>query len=99
MPFRLANAPATLQNMIKEMFRDMINLGVIIYFDDILIFSENKKDHIALVKQVLECLQEHQLAIALEKCEWHRSRVNLLGYIISPKGVEMDQEKIRTVVE
>ena len=48
---------------------------------------------------MLEHLQEHQLAIALDNCEWHRSRVNFLGYIILPEGVEMDQEKIRTIVE
>ena len=47
----------------------------------------------------MERLQEYQLAIASDKCEWHRSRVNFLSYIISPQGVEMDQEKIRTVVE
>ena len=98
-PFGLANAPATFQNMMNEIFRDMIDLGVVIYLEDILIYSENEQDHIALVKRVLEHLQEQQLAIAPDKCEWHRSRVNFLGYIISPEGVEMDQVKIRTVVE
>ena len=85
MPFGLANIPATFQNMMNEIFRDMINLGVVIYLDHILIYSENEQDHVALVKQVLERLQEHQLAIAPDKCEWHRSRVNYLGYIISPE--------------
>ena len=85
--------------MMYEIFRDMIDLGVVIYLDDILIYSENEQDHVALIKRVLERLQEHQLAIACDKCEWHRSRVNFLGYIMSPEGVEMDQEKIRTVVE
>ena len=99
MPFGLANAPATFQNMMNEIFRDIINLGVVIYLVDILIYSENEKDHVVLVKRVLKRLQEHQLAIAPDKCEWHRSRLNFLGYIISPEGVEMDQEKIRTVVE
>ena len=99
MPFGLTNAPATFQNMMNEIFRDMIDLGVVIYLNNILIYSENEQDHIALVKRVLERLQEHQLAIAPDKCEWHRSRVNFLGYIISPEGVGMDQEKIRTVVE
>ena len=100
MPFGLANAPAMFQNMMNEIFsRDVIDLGVVIYLDDILKYSENEQDHVALVKQVLERLQEHQLAIAPKKCEWHRSRVNFLGYIISPEGVEMNQEKIRTVVE
>ena len=99
MPFRLANAPAMFQNMMNDIFRDMIDLGVVIYLDDILIYSETKQDYVALVKRLLERLQEHQLAISPYKCEWHRSRVNLLGYIISPEGVEMDQEKIRTVIE
>ena len=99
MPFGLANAPATFQNMMNEIFRDMIYLGVVIYLDDILIYSENEQDHVALVKRLLERLQEHQLAIAPDKCEWHRSRVNFLDYILSPEGVEMNQEKIRTVVE
>ena len=85
--------------MINEIIRDMIDLGVVIYLDDILIYSENEQDHVALVKRVLERLQEHQLVIVPDKCEWHRSRVNFLAYIISPEGVEMDQEKIRTVVE
>ena len=99
MPFGLANAPSTFQNMMNEIFRDMIVLGVVIYLHDVLIYSENEQDHVVLVKRVLECLQEHQLAITRDKCEWHKSRVNFLGYIISPEGVEMDQEKIRTVVE
>ena len=99
MPFGLANAPATFQNMMNEIFRDMIDLGVVIYLDDILIYSENKQDNVLLVKQVLERLHENQLAIAPNKCEWHRSRVNFLRYIISPEGMEMEQEKIRTVVE
>ena len=64
MPFGLANTSATFQNMMNEIFRDMIDLGVIIYLDDILIYSENEQDHVALVKRVLERLQEHQLAIA-----------------------------------
>ena len=53
MHFGLANAPATFQNMINEIFRDMIDLGVVIYLDNILIYSENEQDHVALVKRVL----------------------------------------------
>ena len=89
-PFGLANAPATFQNMMNEIIRDMIDLGVVIYLDDILIYSENLQDHIALVKRVQERLEEHQLAIVPDKCEWDRSRDKFLGYIITPEGVEMD---------
>ena len=56
MPFELDNPPATFQNMMNEILRDMIDLGVVIYLDDILIYSENAQDHVALVKRVLERL-------------------------------------------
>ena len=56
MPFGLTNAPATFQNMMNEIFRDMINSGVVIYLDDILIYSENEQDHVALVQRVQEHL-------------------------------------------
>ena len=99
LPLGLANAPATFQNMMNEIFRNMIDLGVVIYLDDIFIYSENEQDQVALVKRVLEPLPEHQLSITPDRCNWHRSRVNFLGYIISPDALEIDQEKIRTVVE
>ena len=99
MPFGLANAPATFQNMMNEIFKNMINHGVVIYLDDILIYSRSEEDHIALTKKVVQRLQEYQLALLLEKCEWHMSKVNFLGYIISENGIEMDQEKIKTVLE
>ena len=99
MRFGLANAPATFQNMMNEIFKDLIDHGVVIYLDDILIYSRSKEDHIALTKKVLELLQEHQLALSPEKCEWHMSKVNFLGYIISENSIEMDQEKIKTVLE
>ena len=76
MPLGLANAPATFQNITNGIFKDIIDLGGVIYLDDILIYSENEAGHIALVKRVPSRLQEHKLAIAPEKCEWHKSRVN-----------------------
>ena len=99
MPFGLSNASAMFQNIMNEIFRNMIDLGIIIHLNDILIYRENEQNHVALVKLRLERLQKHQLAIVHDKCEWHRSRVNFLSYIISPQGVEMDQEKTRTIVE
>ena len=90
MPFGLANAPATFQNMMNEIFKDMIDHGVVIYLDSILIYSTSEEDHTALTKKVLVRLQEHQLALSSEKYEWHMSKVNFLGYIISENGIEMD---------
>ena len=99
MPFGLANPPATFHNMMNEIFKDMIEYGVVIYLHDLLIFSRSEEDHITLTKNVLERLQEHQLALSPEKCECHMSIVNFLGYIISENGIEMDQQKIWTVLE
>ena len=99
MLFGLANAPTTFQNMMNEIFKDLIDYGVVIYLDDILIYSRNEDKHIARTKKVLERLQEHQLALSPEKCEWHKSKVNFLGYVILEEGIEMDQEKIKTVLQ
>ena len=99
MPFELANVPATFQNMMNTIFKDMIDHGVVIYFRDIHIYIRSKKNHIALTKKVLEYLQVYQVALLPEKCEWHISKVNFLEYIISENGIEMEQENIRTVLE
>ena len=99
MPFGLANAPAILQNMMNEIFKDMIDQGVVIYLNDSLIYCRKEENHIALTKTVLERLQEYQLALSPEKCEWHMYKVNFLCYNIYENGIEMDQETIRTVLE
>ena len=92
MPFGLANAPTMFKNMMNEIFKDMIEYGVVIYLDDILIYCRSKEDHITSTKKVLKLQQEHQLALLPEKCKWHMPNVNFLGYIISENGIEMDQE-------
>ena len=97
MPFSLANTSATFKNMINKIFKDLIDHGAAIYLDDILIYGRNVYAYIALTKKVLERLQELQLAQWPEKCEWHMSKGNFLGYLISEYGIEMDQEKVKTV--
>ena len=99
MPVGLANAPAPFQHMMNKIFKDMTDDGVVIYLDNILIYCRSEEDHIALTKTVSELLEEHQLVLSPEKCKWHISKVNFLGYIFSENGIEIDQEKIRTVLE
>ena len=99
MPFGLCNAPATFQHFVNDVFRDMLDQFVIIYLDDILIFSENLEQHRIDVCKVLQRLREHQLYLKLEKCEFEKTTVQFLGYIISPKGLEMDPSKIRAITE
>ncbi|KAK3549103.1 hypothetical protein QTP70_031898 [Hemibagrus guttatus] len=99
MPFGLTNAPAVFQALINEVFQDLLGKGVIAYIDDILVYSTSMEEHVRQVQEVLTRLQRHHLYVKLEKCEFHRSTVTFLGYVISHQGVEMDMVKVRAVTE
>src|SRR6266550_2361128 len=97
MPFGLCNAPASFQAMINEVIRELLDEGVIVYIDDILIYSVTEEEHITLVQRVLGKLKKAHLCVALDKCRFHVSEVDYLGYVISDKGISMSQEKVRAV--
>ncbi|KAK3554752.1 hypothetical protein QTP70_033447, partial [Hemibagrus guttatus] len=99
MPFGLTNAPAVFQALINGVFRDLLGRGVIAYIDDILVYSTSMEEHVGQVREVLARLQRFHLFVKLEKCEFHRTTVTFLGYVISPRGVEMDTNKVRAVAE
>ncbi|QRW18770.1 Retrotransposable element Tf2 protein [Rhizoctonia solani] len=97
MPFGLTNAPAAFQHFMNDLFRDLIDVTVVIYLDDILIFSEKTEDHPAHVREVLSRLMKNQLFCKLSKCHFHVTTVDYLGIVISPDGFSMDQKKIEAV--
>ena len=99
MGFGLTNAPATFQNMMNEIFKDLIDVFVIIYLDDILIFSDNKEDHVKHFQEVLKRLREHDLFCKPEKCEFFRKLVEYLGLIISKGCIAMDEGKVKAILE
>ncbi|QRW26231.1 Retrotransposable element Tf2 protein [Rhizoctonia solani] len=94
MPFGLTNAPAAFQDMMNKIFRDLLDVYVIIYLDDILVFSLNEKDHEAHVREVLKRLQDNDLFCNIEKCHFHVKKIDYLGFIISEFGIEVDQSKV-----
>ncbi|KAL0177388.1 hypothetical protein M9458_026282, partial [Cirrhinus mrigala] len=98
MPFGLANSPSYFQAFINEVFRDMLNCWVIVYIDDILIYSSSYTEHVNHVRAVLQRLISHQLYAKEEKCEFHRTKISFLGYVISPEGVAMDERKVNAVL-
>ncbi|KAI2665857.1 Transposon Tf2-6 polyprotein [Labeo rohita] len=98
MPFGLANSPSYFQAFINETFRDMLNRWVIVYIDDILIYSSTLTDHIQHVRSVLQRLIAHQLYAKEEKCEFHQDKVSFLGYIISSEGVAIDERKVNAIL-
>ncbi|KAL0177165.1 hypothetical protein M9458_026059, partial [Cirrhinus mrigala] len=99
MPFGLANSPSCFQSFVNEVFRDMLNRWVIVYIDDILVYSGSLPEHVNHVRLVLQCLIKHQLYAKEEKCEFHRDTISFLGYIISAEGVAMDEKKVNAVLK
>ena len=97
MPFGLCNAPAIFQAMMDDLFYDMLDKGVVIYLDDILIYAENMAEHQRLVKEVLKRLDKAGLSINAKKSQWHSSKVEFLGYIISEDGITISTEQVQVV--
>jgi predicted regulator of amino acid metabolism with ACT domain len=70
MPFELSNTPATFQNMMNHIFQDLLDVGLIVYLDDILIYAETEEEYNHIVTKVLKCLAENRLAILQHKYFW-----------------------------
>uniref|UniRef100_A0A8C5M421 Gypsy retrotransposon integrase-like protein 1 n=1 Tax=Leptobrachium leishanense TaxID=445787 RepID=A0A8C5M421_9ANUR len=97
MPYGLCNAPGTFQHLVNDVFRDLLDRFVIIYLDDILIYSPTLEEHQRNVEEVLSRLRNHQLYAKLDKCSFNQSRISFLGYILSPGKLEMDPEKVAAI--
>ena len=99
MYFGLTNFPATFQAMMNDLFRDLINQGdMATFIDDILVATDTEEGHNKLVEKVLRRLEENNLFVKPEKCKWKVREVEFLGVVISPKGVEMQKEKVEGVL-
>ena len=99
MPFGLTNAPAVFQHMMNDIFREYLDHFVVVYLDDILVFSSSIEEHTHHVRLTLSKLREHGLYAKREKCEFDCNSVEFLGYVISPQGITMDPRKIKTIQE
>ena len=99
MPFGLVNAPATFQDMMNQVLREFLDQGVVVYLDDILIYSRTQKEHTELVRRVLHRLREYQLAVSLPKSVFNTKSVEFLGYIVTTEGVTMSERKVSSSKE
>ena len=99
MPFGLVNAPATFQTFINEVLGDLVDTICIAYLDDILIYSEDAAEHSMHVRHVLERLQQYDLYLNLEKCEFNVDRVSFLGFVIDPTGIHMEGTRISAILQ
>jgi len=84
--------------MMNHTFSDILDVGVLAYMDDILIYTKTEKEHDRLVREVLERLQTNGLAVSPEKCVWKVQEVEFLGYVIGRNGIAMSQEKVEAVL-
>ena len=97
MPFGLCNAPATFQNAMNNLFGQRIGIFVLVYMDDILIFSKTKEDHFKHLDEVLTLLTKHGYHINEKKCAFLQTELKFLGHTISADGLKVDQDKIQVL--
>lgn len=97
MPFGLCNAPATFQREMNKIFFDLIGVCVHIFLDDVLIYSKCKEDHVIHINLVLDILEKFDLKINIEKCQFMREEVHVLGHVISKKGLKTDDKKVNVI--
>ncbi len=98
--FGLTNSPATFQAMMNEIFRELITEGfVVVYLDDILIFTETMEEHAQITKRVLQILADNKLYLKPEKCQFHKTELDYLGHKISHDTIAMDPIKVAGVTE
>ena len=97
MPFGLTNTPSTFQSVMNTIFASVLRQGVLVFMDDILVYSHSLEEHIQLLNKVFNIIQEHQFFLKLSKCSFAQQSIEYLGHCISAQGVSTEPSKIVAV--
>ncbi|MBW0573288.1 hypothetical protein O181_113003 [Austropuccinia psidii MF-1] len=98
MPFGLTNDPASFQNLVNDIFQDLLDVYVVVYLDESMVFSKSEEEHVTHVSTVLSSLPANNLFAKASKCLFHVSSVEYLGYVVSSEGLKMDQAKVQKII-
>lgn len=99
MPFGLTNAPAFFQSTMNKIFAPILGKFVLVFKDDILIYSATLEDHLGHLQQVLDIIQSHQFSIKMSKCIFAQQQLEYLGHLVTANGVATEPSKIQAVVD
>ena len=97
MRFGLTNAPAAFMGLINKVFQHYLDRFVIVFIDDILVYSRTKEEHVRYLSLVLKKLREHRLYAKFSKCQFWLNEVAFLGHVISTQGIQVDPQKVADV--
>lgn len=99
MPFGLTNAPPTLQGLMNNIFHSHLRKFILVFFDDILIYSPNWQDHLVHLKETFNMLRSNILYVKKSKCTFGVRQIDYLGHVISEEGVSMDTQKVESIIK
>ena len=97
MPFGLTNAPAAFMDLMNRVFKEYLDKFVIVFIDDILIYSRSQEEHMQHLRMVMETLRQRQLYAKFTKCEFWLEKVHFLGHVVSKEGISVDPAKVEAV--
>jgi hypothetical protein len=98
-PFGLTNVPATFMCLMNNIFSQYLDKFVLVFIDDILVYSKTEEEHEENLRIVLQTLRKHKLYAKFNKCDFYQKKIQYLGHVISEEGIAVDPEKIRAIME
>ena len=98
MPFRLTNAPAAFMDLMNRVFQPYLDQFVVVFVDDILIYSQSEVEHEDHLRIVLQLFRDHQLYAKFSKCEFWLAKMGFLGHVVSASGMSVDPGKVKAVI-